>query len=68
MTRKRKNQPTESKRPAQDELVDVLLILARYLDSKGLQEMTLKMNDGRRIGIKLEEDFWSLHRSKDETL
>jgi hypothetical protein len=47
--------------------VDVLLILVRYLDSKGLQEMTLKMTDGRRIGIKLEEDFWTRYRDGDKT-
>ena len=53
MASKRRKQPSEPEGRTQDELVDILLILVRYLGSKGLQEMTLKMTDGRRIGIKL---------------
>lgn len=67
MASKRRKQPSKPEGRTQDELVDVLLILVRYLDSKGLQEMTLKMTDGRRIGIKLEEDFWTHYRDGDKT-
>lgn len=56
----------QPERSAKDELVDVLLILARYLDTKGLQEMTLKMSDGRKIGARIEEDIFARYRRSDE--
>ena len=65
MARKRKRHPPQPERPAKDELVDVLLILARYLDTKGLQEMNLKMNDGRKIGVRIEEDIFARYRRSD---
>ncbi|HEY9880041.1 MAG TPA: hypothetical protein V6D29_16420 [Leptolyngbyaceae cyanobacterium] len=48
-----------------DELVDVLLILVRYLDSKGLREMSVKMSDGRRVGVRVEEDLFARFRRND---
>jgi len=66
MARKRKKHPPQPERPVKDELVDVLLILARYLDTKGLQEMTLKMSDGRKAGVRIEEDIFARYRRSDE--
>lgn len=58
MAREGKKRAVQPEKPA-DELVDVLLILAKYLDTKGLQEMILKMSDGYKIGVRVGEDIFA---------
>lgn len=66
MAKKRKQgQPNPGNRVVKDELIDVLLILVRYLDSKGLREMSVKMSDGRRVGVRVEEDLFARFRRND---